>query len=309
MLGQVTSKQVNSDVVNQLTLIREHGLRGLKDDGSEKASISHLKQLDKLRPKTGLSVEFCEAFVAHATLCKRRPVQMHKIFYNLRDKCEAKGETKRFETFESTIRKRLDGMWFSQHGFSKKRLESVNEKKVYETLQSITEKFTSIGYDVFANAGTLLGLTRDGKLIGHDDDIDLVIILGVRKDRDAVAEWLALPEKMKAIGVELKQEKENSAVYKLPKIDGFQVDLFPSWGTRQRYNIYPYSRKKLHYKDIMPLKKCKISGLNIPAKPKKVLELNYGEGWTVPDPGFKIPWRKYKKTFKTFLDILDTSSV
>lgn len=305
MISQVSSKSVNTDVVNQLTLIRERGLVGLKDDGTEAKSIRHLKKLDKLRPKTGLSVEFYEAFVAHATLCKRRPVQMHKIFYKLRDQCTAQGDTERFDEFETSIRKKLDGTWFSQHGFSKKRLESVNEKKVFDKLQSITEKFASIEYDVFANAGTLLGLTRDCKLIGHDDDIDLVIMLGVRKDRDAVAEWLALPEKLKEIGIELTQDSDTSIVYKLPKIDGFQVDLFPSWGTRQQYNIYPYFRKKLHYKDIMLLKTCKISGLKIPAKPEKVLELNYGKGWTVPDPGFRIPWLKYKKTFKTFIGILN----
>ena len=110
---------------------------------------------------------------------------------------------------------------------------------------------------------------------------------------------------MKAIGVDVTMAGGKSISYKLPRIDGFQVDLFPAWGTRKRYNIYPYSRKKLHYLDIAPLQKCKVSGLNIPAKPEVVLELNYGEGWKVPDPGFRLPCAKYRKSFSTFTKYLD----
>lgn len=297
--------KVDPAITKQLTYIRKQGMLGL--DGKDMAgdSLAHLKALDGIRPKVGLTVEFCEAFVAHSIVSHTRPARAYNLFYTFRDDCIANGRKARFTRFENKVNAYLGDTTFSPHGFMERRLESVDTDLVYSTLQKITEKFDSIGYQVFANAGTLLGLVRDGKLIAHDDDIDLVVMLDVRSDEDAVAEWRTLPAKLKAIGVEVKGDSDDASAYKLPSIDGFDVDLFPAWGTYRRYNIYPYSRKKLHFLDISPLQKCEVSGLNLPARPEVVLKLNYGEGWKVPDPGFRLPWGKYKKSFKTFLNLLD----
>jgi hypothetical protein len=181
----MADKIVDPEITKQLAHIRKQGMLGLNGKAMQDSPNVHLKALDKIRPKTGLSKDFCEAFVAHSVVGHTRPARMYNVFYVLRDKCVAEGNKGRFTKFEHKVRNHLGDTQFSPHGFTKRQLDSVDETLVYANLQSITEKFASIGYEVFANAGTLLGLTRDGKLIAHDDDIDLAIMLDVRSDPDA----------------------------------------------------------------------------------------------------------------------------
>lgn len=203
-----------------------------------------------------------------------------------------------FETFLETV---LDGVFFTAHGYTTTRLGDRDPEVLFAGMRALVAVFKDLGYDVFANSGTLLGLIRDKAPIAHDDDIDLAVVLKATTDVGAAQEFSALADKLIALGYGDQTLRESGAILKLPKIGGFQVDVFPAYGRWRRYKVYPYSFGDFRRNAVLPLGECTVSGLPIPAKPEIVLQANYGSGWKTPDPRFVFPWTRQKKKFVDFL--------
>ena len=161
-----------------------------------------------------------------------------------------------------------------------------------------------LGYPTFATCGTLLGLVRDKSLLPFDDDIDLNVVLPAGDHKSAAEQFVQLVPKLTAAGIECSLVEPTRTIIKLPKVDGFIVDLFPAYGTEEAFFVYPYSFADLPRSDFLPLQPCHVSDLPIPKHPETVLEVNYGPGWVSPDQRYVFPWRAQRKKFANLLSAL-----
>ncbi|MGB5863990.1 MAG: hypothetical protein WBG95_06785, partial [Sulfitobacter sp.] len=87
----------------------------------------------------------------------------------------------------------------------------------------------------------------------------------------------------------------------LKPVAGVEIDLFPAWIEKDRVYVYPHTYGELHRDEVFPLKPCPVTGQAIPAEPEKMLAVNYGPSWDVPNPVFKFEWGRASKKFAKFL--------
>lgn len=166
----------------------------------------------------------------------------------------------------------------------------------------VAEKLEEEGLQIFANSGTLLGLVREGKLLAHDNDIDLAVLLSARSEAEAAAEWLALCDRMIADGRAVSRSEWSGVTLKLHKILNFGVDLFPAWiDDQDRLFIFPHTHGKLTREQLLPFKREPLSGLKLPKDAAAVLVSNYGEDWARPAEGWSFNWVAARETFASFL--------
>jgi hypothetical protein len=187
----------------------------------------------------------------------------------------------------------------TNHGYLEDSFASAPHDEIWAGVGRHMQILGDAGFKVFLNSGTLLGLTRDGKLIEHDNDIDLAIILQAESEDEAIIEWKNLPEKLTKLGIFLEGSQDYNGFMRLKPVAGFDVDIFPGWFSKDKVFVYPHTFGELTPAEVYPFKTCKITGLNLPSEPEKMLEINYGPGWKVPDQLFKFRKPNY---FKKFLE-------
>ena len=149
-----------------------------------------------------------------------------------------------------------------------------------------------------------LGVVRDGKLIDHDDDIDLALVLRARSSSGAAREWTALKDKLIALDLFDETDQTHPEIYRLPPVGKTRIDLFPAWSEKGRFFVYPHTHGALASADVLPLRICERTGHPLPAQPERMLEVNFGKGWRAPDPLFKFPWAEANARFEPFLKAL-----
>ena len=248
--------------------------------------------------------EFLETFIMFAFVTRSKPARAHGGMASLRNARDKAGEPEKFIAFEAFLKEHGNGVSFSAHGFVTTQLGDVDAAELYHGVHQIVAQIKALGYDVFANSGTLLGLVRDRAPIAFDDDIDLAVVLDANGPQEAAGAFLELCSKLNAAGIAATLATPGTPILKLPTIAGFDVDLFPAYGAADEFSIYPYAAATLAKSDILPLATCAVSGLPIPAEPEKVLAQNYGAGWGTPDPRFVFPWKRQNRKFAKLLDAL-----
>ena len=263
-------------------------------------AASRFQALAKMSPTLSKSAEYHEAFILLALAGRAKPARAHGRMGQLKKLRVAAGQESAFDKFEQMIETHSD-VYFSPHGFLTQRLGDVAADDLYQGVHDIVAQLKSLGYDTFANSGTLLGLVRDKAPIAYDDDVDLGVILKATSDEAAAKEFWALSQNLAAEGIDARPVDADAPIIKLPKIAGFEVDLFPAYGTRKGYKIYPYSYGALTKFDVLPLQRCPVSGLPIPARAETVLAQNYGAGWITPDSRFVFPWQRQNRRFAKLL--------
>lgn len=259
--------------------------------------LGELKQLKIHSHK----VDWLEARVALFVALRERPSQAVGGMNTLRALCAETGQTARFEAFEALINVSLGDGRLSNHSYGAANFADMGHAQIWARVSDHLSWLSQNGHMAFLNSGTLLGVVRDRKLIDHDDDIDLAVILKAGNVEEAAGAWRQLGRDLAAQGVIDTGAERVLGLYKLLRVDDIQIDLFPAWFEGERFFVYPYSFGALSRADVLPLQPCPVTGHPIPAAPEKMLALNYGEGWHSPDPYFKFPWPKAHRNFKDFL--------
>lgn len=243
-------------------------------------------------------IEWHEALVATCVAGRIRPGKAVKSLHRVKTLCEAAGDMARSERLIELVDKNLDGVTMAVHGFGTDRFAEADHDAIWADLNKIIAYFEDAGHTVFLNSGTLLGMVRDGKLIDHDDDIDLAIMLEAKNQVRVAHEWRDLRDKLQKDGILLPKPGRLGGIHTLKTAGGFSVDLFPGWIRKGRVFVYPHTKGELLEGEVFPLKPCPISGAPIPAEPAKMLALNYGPGWETPDPHYRFDFGEAK--FKHF---------
>ena len=286
-----------SDRLQEILMIAQAELR-LKT-----GSFDHWKYYGELHDmkRRPLSPDWLRAAIAWGVIGRIRPARVTGYLRKLRAHCEKANETEQFEAFQGLLNTHLAPARLSNHGFDRTSFADLDHETVWEQVKSHLAALSHEGYEVFLNSGTLLGVVRDKKLIDHDDDVDLAIILKATNTRDAAEEWNALRGKLERLGLFDAENFKSDPIYKLKPIGSVQIDLFPAWQEDGKFFVYPHTHGVLPAKDVLPLRMCELTGHALPARPEKMLAVNYGDGWRHPDPLFKFPWASANKAFAPFL--------
>jgi len=261
--------------------------------------LNHIKR----RP---LSVEWLEAIIMICVIRRSRPARVMGFLKKLREKRQSQGNIADFMAFYETINAYLAPESLTNHGYGMAVFSGKEHSAIWDHVGTHLAFLKDEGYEAFLNSGTLLGVVRDKKLIDHDDDIDLGLILKATNEKDAAKEWLEVQQRLIDADVYDAAHVTNDAILKLPPIDGVQIDLFPAWQSDGKFYVYPHTYADLDVADVLPLKPCDVTGHQIPAEPEKMLAINYTPGWKVPDPIFKFPWDEANEKFATFLQEIET---
>ena len=170
------------------------------------------------------------------------------------------------------------------------------------------DRLEALGLRCFINSGTLLGAIREGRLIAHDDDVDLAVVLDAPDAEQAARAWVALKGRLdeaKLLNLAFDQEVRSHA--KIGQAGGASVDLFPAWIDDGRVYVWPYAAGEAPAEALLPLQPLTIGGVEVlvPHDPPTLLALNYGAGWKRPDPSFRFDWKRARTRFAPFLKALN----
>lgn len=186
---------------------------------------------------------------------------------------------------------------------------SANIAEIAHKCREVEARLSGLGLRVFANSGTLLGLVREGALLAHDNDIDLGVLLNADSATKAAQEWYALCARLISDGIATHLSEWSGVTLKLQDIGGYGLDLFPAWIDREDcLFVYPHTSGNLTRDQLLPFRRDPLTGFGMPRDAEAMLASNYGEGWRVPDEGWRFPWPKARAKFEEFLIAIEASS-
>ncbi|WP_076011340.1 hypothetical protein [Alteromonas abrolhosensis] len=178
-------------------------------------------------------------------------------------------------------------------------LKSLDNDLLISRLEQITSYLNSLGRPWFCTSGTLLGLAREGELIGFDDDLDFVAYLGEVND---IAELEGVVQDFYNANCSFLEQGMNALQFKMKGNVG-AVDVFLSWSIGGKVWIYPWCGGELEYDNVFPVaqKSFYSQKLCFPNNIDMCLSLNYGNQWIKPDPLWRFNWDKSNIIFKDYL--------
>lgn len=157
---------------------------------------------------------------------------------------------------------------------------------VMQALKDITP-YVSLGF------GAVLGYVRENDLIGHDDDLDIIVALEHSQVKDLGAALLGVANCLSNHG--FKVEGEFFSHVWVGVGGGSRLDVFVGLIEHdESVSFYPSARNSLKFQNIFPTKPVEIYGVEIPmpADCPVYLEKTYGSGWSKPDIKFNHPWSR-----------------
>ncbi len=212
---------------------------------------------------------------------------------------QSKLSRENYREVEEGVLKKIAPVKITAHGYSA-GLESMDQRALIGEASKIFNILKALGYSSFINSGTLLGYVREGKLIGHDDDLDLAVILPGESESEVSRAWIELVNALSQYFVLTKKVNEIATI----KFDSdVEIDIFPAWSLSGRLFVYPYCYGDVDIDYVVPLVEVTWSGscLTVPKSPEKLLDVNYGKDWRIPDPSWRFDWKGANLKFKSFI--------
>ena len=147
------------------------------------------------------------------------------------------------------------------------------------------------GVASFVTYGTLLGAVRDGKLIGHDNDVDIAYLSEHSDPVDVVREAFRIERVLTEKGWVVRRGSGTRVNVRITQPDGSIrfVDVFTAHWVDGVFYMPSDTGFRVPREAILPLSTVEIHGraMPAPADPEPLLAATYGPGWATPDPSFK----------------------
>ena len=147
------------------------------------------------------------------------------------------------------------------------------------------------GVPAFIAYGTLLGAVRNGRLIGHDNDLDLAYLSLHEYPVDVIREAFKVERALLDDGWNVRRGSGARLNVRLDLGDGSTrfVDVFTAHWVEGVLYIPQDTGFRLPREAILPLTTVQLLGRQVPAPRdyERLLAETYGEGWRTPDPSFK----------------------
>lgn len=201
------------------------------------------------------------------------------------------------------------GAVFNAHGMSRTLDHLLPEDRRSSVLAAVVEVLEALRRDMglpsFVTSGTLLGAVREGNLIPHDDDIDAAYVSRASTSLDWALEWYSITQFLNSQGYRTKRHLPGLLhVEAVMPGSTWRFDLFSGLVTADGGFVeYPLETGVLHADDILPLGQMDLLGVPIPvpARPVRLLEVNYGRGWQTPDPTWRHDWDRSGRQYRDML--------
>ncbi len=166
------------------------------------------------------------------------------------------------------------------------------EKAEYlEGTKELAEALRRVSPHVSLGFGAVLGHERDRDLIGHDDDLDLLLAFEATAVADLGRALDITARALAEAGFEV-QGHFFSHLWVRTR-NGHRVDVFVGLiEADDTLSFYPSARRSLRPSDVFPAVEATLYGvaLPMPARSGNYLCKTYGEAWREPDIGFAHPW-------------------
>ena len=152
----------------------------------------------------------------------------------------------------------------------------MDKKVALEVLSDVSQYLE--GYQFFLDAGTLLGIYRNGDFIDHDTDLDFAIIINPSKNPEfPTPDWPLI-----AVWNYRNLPMQRAYLYK-----GIVVDFYFYYTNLEEgliVNHNDHGVLKLKLVDSLPLSsyEFKNHNVNFPQSVENVLQSEYGEEWRTP---------------------------
>ena len=171
------------------------------------------------------------------------------------------------------------------------RMDAASVEELVAASRRVLEDLVEVaGLDAYLCYGGLLGAVRDGRMIGHDSDVDLAWLSRETHPFDIIRESRRAERLMRERGWQVvRMSAANFKVWApLPNGQRAGVDVFGSFYIGDHFHVMATLRGHLDRDRIVPFGTIELEGVEFPA-PRDVeafLACTYGPGWRVPDPAF-----------------------
>ena len=173
---------------------------------------------------------------------------------------------------------------------------SGRDPTVVEQMVDITDRILAVmeaecGVRGWMAFGTLLGAAREGKVIGHDSDIDLAYLSERETPAEMVTELYDVARALRRNGLTVLNKSGSfiTVVFEAPDGGMGSIDVYTCFYVGDHLYETATVRAKVPRTAILPLTELEFEGrmLPAPADPDAMLAVSYGPSWRVPDPSFR----------------------
>lgn len=181
---------------------------------------------------------------------------------------------------------------WTSHGVRRSfRHWSRKEKENYVAFANeVVGDLSEINQQVTFGFGSALAVVRDGALIPHDDDIDVLIGFDPEQASTLAAGLKLIEDCLRAKGYTVEGRMLAHRWVKKP--GQTKVDVFIGIFEGDQIAWYPGKRGSLTRSMMFPAQRRSFLGSQcaVPREAERYLQEVYGPGWSTPDPNFRHTW-------------------
>lgn len=278
---------------------RAESLIGSAEEQRPQGLYVELREQLAAIPEDQRTRAWLEAAVLNDAVFRRRPKvarrRLERVFALYRESGDDAGSA----AWWALVSRALGPLALGTHGY-RPSLASRDAPALWQEAGRVTDALAARGHPAYAVSGTLLGIVREGGLIGHDDDLDLAVVLTSGDARAAAEEWNDLRQRWAADGLLDDELAWDTYVHVRARSDsGVTIDLFPSWVEAGRAYVWPHTPGTVAAEDLLPLAGVSMGGrtITVPRRAEPLLESNYGPRWRTPDPSWRFDWDAARARF------------
>jgi SAM-dependent methyltransferase len=185
----------------------------------------------------------------------------------------------------------IDKWGLIQRPFDGRRAAGVVDAMVDMTRRVLQVLRDDCGIEAWLSFGTLLGAAREGKVIGHDSDVDVNYLSARLTPAEMAVELWDIGRALRRAGLEVQHRSASFVTVRFPVPDGGSgnLDVYTCFYVEDRLHETATVREVVPREAVLPLREITFEGYSLPAPadPDRLLAVSYGPGWKVPDPSFR----------------------